>query len=491
MNNDAPLTVPELSYALSQGHFSAVELVTETFRKISKFDSSLNSFITICEEEAFQQARHADKKRSSGSAHPLAGIPYGCKDIFCSKGVRTTCGSKMLEEFIAPYDSHVVDLLNKAGLVMVGKTNMDEFAMGSSNESSYFGKVANPWNTTRVPGGSSGGSAAAIAAGLIPIATGTDTGGSIRQPAAFCGITGLKPTYGRVSRYGMIAFASSLDQGGPMGRTAADIAALLNIMVDFDPRDSTCVQKPAEDFTNNFTDSLEGLRIGLPKEYTDGDLDSEIYSCMEKALEVYSKLGAKIVECSLQTTRLAAPAYYIIAPAECSSNLARYDGVRYGYRCESPSDLSDMYERTRGEGFGSEVKRRILVGTYALSSGYYDDYYLKAQKVRRLIQKDFVDVFKDVDCIAGPTTPTPAFEFDTSTNDPVKMYLSDIYTIAANLAGLPAISLPIGFSNGLPVGMQLIGNYFSESKILGVAHKYQLETDWHVQTPSVGTIKGD
>ncbi|NIR31874.1 MAG: Asp-tRNA(Asn)/Glu-tRNA(Gln) amidotransferase subunit GatA, partial [Gammaproteobacteria bacterium] len=406
------------------------------------------------------------------------------KDIFCTDGVRTSCGSRMLDNFVAPYDATVVERLEAAGCVMLGKTNMDEFAMGSSNETSYYGPVNNPWDLERVPGGSSGGSAAAVAARLAPAATGTDTGGSIRQPAALCGITGLKPTYGRVSRYGMIAFASSLDQAGPMARTAEDAALLLAAMAGFDPQDSTSVNEPVPDYAATLEGSLEGLRIGLPRESLGEGVHAGVTRAVEDAAEVYRRLGARIEEVSLPNTALAVPAYYVVAPAEASSNLSRYDGVRYGYRCESPQDLEDMYKRSRGEGFGAEVKRRIMVGTYALSAGYYDAYYLKAQKLRRLIRDDFRAAFETVDLILGPTAPTPAFRIGEKTDDPVTMYLSDIFTIPANLAGLPALSMPGGFADGTPVGVQLVGGYFEEARLLNAAHRFQQETDWHRRIPS-------
>ncbi|MDZ4152634.1 Asp-tRNA(Asn)/Glu-tRNA(Gln) amidotransferase subunit GatA, partial [Methylicorpusculum sp.] len=425
----------------------------------------------------------ADKKLAAGSTGLMTGIPIAQKDIFCTDGVKTSCGSKMLDNFIAPYDATVVTKFNDAGAVMLGKLNMDEFAMGSSNETSFYGPVLNPWDTNAVPGGSSGGSAAAVAARLVPGVTGTDTGGSIRQPAALCGITGLKPTYGRVSRYGMIAYASSLDQGGPMTRTAEDAAILLQTMAGFDEKDSTSVDKPVPDYLASITQKLDGLTIGLPKEFFGEGLDAGIAAIIESAVDEYRRLGATVKEVSMPNLKYAIPAYYIIAPAECSANLSRFDGVRFGYRCENPADLTDLYTRSRGEGFGKEVKRRILIGTYALSAGYYDAYYLKAQKVRRLISEDFKKALSDVDVIMGPVTPSTAFGLGEKTGDPIQMYLSDIYTIAINLAGLPAISIPAGFLNAMPVGLQIIGQYFAEDRLLNVAHQYQQVTDWHQRSP--------
>src|SRR5579883_858920 len=476
-------TIAELSQDLHAKKISSVELTQHFLERIKRFDEKLNSFITITEDAALQAAKAADQKLAQGQGGPLAGIPIAHKDIFCTDGIKTTCGSRMLDNFIAPYDATVVTAMKKAGTVMVGKTNMDEFAMGSSNETSYYGTVKNPWNVDYVPGGSSGGSAAAVAAALVPGATGTDTGGSIRQPAGLCNISGLKPTYGRVSRYGMIAFASSLDQGGPLAKTAEDVAMLLNAMAGFDPKDSTSVDQPVPDYTATLNDSIKGIRIGLPKEYFSEGLNNDVAKVIETAVKEYEKLGAVIQEISLPNTALSVPVYYVIAPAECSSNLARYDGVRYGYRCKDPVDLEDLYKRSRSEGFGSEVKRRIMVGTYVLSAGYYDAYYLKAQKVRRLIRDDFVEAFKKVDVILSPTTPTPAFKIGEKTSDPISMYLSDLYTIAAPLAGLPGISIPAGFVNKLPVGMQLIGNLFGEAKLLNIAHRYQTVTDWHKHMP--------
>ncbi|MGD8547218.1 MAG: Asp-tRNA(Asn)/Glu-tRNA(Gln) amidotransferase subunit GatA [Thiohalophilus sp.] len=476
-------TLSELARDLDSGACSSEELTRHYLERIAALDPQINSYITVAGDQALAQAKAADQRRADGQAGPLTGVPLAHKDIFCTNGIRTSCGSKMLDNFIAPYDATVVERMNQAGLVTLGKTNMDEFAMGSSNETSYYGPVKNPWNTDTVPGGSSGGSAAAVAAGLAPAATGTDTGGSIRQPAALCGVTGLKPTYGRVSRYGMIAFASSLDQAGPITRTAEDAALLMNVMAGHDERDSTSLDKPVPDYTAELGNELKGLKIGLIKEHFEKGLDSNVGQLIEAALDEYRKLGAEVVEISLPNTHLSVPAYYVVAPAECSSNLSRFDGVRFGYRCEDPQDLEDLYKRSRGDAFGSEVKRRIMVGTYALSAGYYDAYYIKAQQARRLIRDDFVQAFESVDVIMGPTSPGPAFKLGEKADDPITMYLSDIYTIAANLAGLPAMSVPAGFVNDLPVGLQIIGNYFDEARLLNVAHRYQQVTDWHAQTP--------
>ncbi len=476
-------TLTELSAALEAGEFSAEELTRHFLERIGRFDSELNSFITVTGELALEQARAADRLRAAGRAGPLTGLPIAHKDIFCTDGVLTSCASKMLENFIAPYDATVVTRLREAGMVLLGKTNMDEFAMGSSNETSFYGAVLNPWDHHRVPGGSSGGSAAAVAARLAPVATGTDTGGSIRQPAALSGITGIKPSYGRVSRWGMIAFASSLDQGGVMAASAADAALVLQAMAGFDERDSTSVDRPVDDYLAGLDESIEGLRIGLPKEYFGEGLDEGVAKAVREAVAEFERQGAQVREISLPSTNLCIPAYYVLAPAEASSNLARYDGVRYGYRCHAPEDLNDLYCRSRGEGFGEEVKRRILVGTYVLSAGYYDAYYLKAQKVRRLISEDFRQAFSEVDVIMGPTTPTPAFALGDKAGDPLEMYLSDIYTISVNLAGLPGMSIPAGFSEGLPVGLQLIGDYFSEARLLNIAHRFQQATDWHRRIP--------
>lgn len=476
------LTIAELAKGLRAGEFSSVEL-TQTYLQRIHQHSELNAYVTVTDELALQQAQAADAKLASGDASLLTGIPIAQKDIFCTLGVKTTCGSKMLDNFIAPYNATVVDKLNQAGAVMLGKVNMDEFAMGSSNETSYYGPTKNPWNTNTVPGGSSGGSATAVAARLAVCATGTDTGGSIRQPAALCGITGLKPTYGRVSRYGMIAYASSLDQGGPMTRSAEDAAILLQAMAGFDEKDSTSVDQPVPDYLADLNKPLAGLKIGLPKEFFTADLNSDMAATLEAAINHYHQLGAEIKEISMPTLKMAIPAYYVIAPAECSANLSRFDGVRFGYRCDNPADLADLYTRSRGEAFGKEVKRRILMGTYALSAGYYDAYYIKAQKVRRLISDDFKSALAEVDVIMGPVTPTPAFGIGEKLANPIEMYLSDIYTIAINLAGLPAMSIPAGFINGLPVGLQIIGNYFDEARLLNVAHQYQQVTDWHQQVP--------
>ncbi len=480
------LSVSQLVDGLRNGEFSSVELAQCFVERMQKF-SDLNAFITELGERALLQAKHADNLIKENKHSLLTGVPIAHKDIFCMDGVKTSCGSKMLDSFIAPYDATVVEKLNQAGCVTIGRTNMDEFAMGSSNESSFYGPVKNPWNTDCVPGGSSGGSAAAVAARIAPLATGTDTGGSIRQPAALCGITGLKPTYGRVSRFGMIAYASSLDQGGPFGKSAEDCAYMLQAMAGFDEKDSTSLDKPVPEYTQSLNASLnvslKGKIIGVPEEYFSAGLGEGVKIIIEGAIKWYEQQGCEIKAISLPNTELAIPAYYVIAPAECSSNLSRFDGVRYGYRCEDPQDLRDLYDRSRSEGFGDEVKRRIMIGTYALSAGYYDAYYLKAQQVRRLISDDFKKAFEQVDVILGPTTPEPAFKIGEKTNDPVTMYLSDIYTISINLAGLPAISVPCGQQRGLPVGMQLIGNYFDEEKLLNFAHQYQLDTDWHKKSP--------
>ncbi|MDX1696841.1 MAG: Asp-tRNA(Asn)/Glu-tRNA(Gln) amidotransferase subunit GatA [Thiohalobacterales bacterium] len=473
----------ELAAGLRGGEFSSEELTRACLDRIGRLDGELNSFITLAGEQALADARAADARISKGDAGPLTGIPFGHKDIFCTRGIRTSCGSRMLDNFEAPYDATVTEKLRAAGGVMLGKTNMDEFAMGSSNETSYYGPVKNPWDTGAVPGGSSGGSAAAVAARLVPASTGTDTGGSIRQPAALCGVTGLKPTYGRVSRYGMIAFASSLDQGGAFTRSAEDAAIMLGAMAGFDRRDSTSVDRPVDDYRAALGNTLEGLKIGLPKEYFGAGLDTGVADAVEQALAEFRRLGASVVDISLPNTGLAVPAYYVVAPAECSSNLSRFDGVRFGYRASEPQDLTDLYTRSRGEGFGAEVKRRILIGTYALSAGYYDAYYLKAQQARRLIREDFMQAFGEVDVIMGPTTPTTAFRLGEKAGDPVSMYLSDIYTIAVNLAGLPAMSVPAGLVGGMPAGLHIVGNYFDEGRLLNVAHQFQLATDWHMRCP--------
>ncbi len=469
---------------LDKGEYSSVEL-TQTYLDRIEDHQSLNAFVSLS-ENVLDEARQADQLRAAGERKPLLGIPIAHKDIFCEAGVRTTAGSKMLDNFISPYDSTVVSLLRNAGALSLGKTNMDEFAMGSSNESSYFGAVKNPWQVDRVPGGSSGGSAAAVAARLCAAATGTDTGGSIRQPAAFCGVTGIKPTYGRVSRWGMIAYASSLDQAGPLATTAEDCARLLSVMAGVDEKDSTSSAVPVEAYSKSLSHDLKGKKIGLCLEYMEG-LDPAMSRVIEEAMAVLSKLGAEFIDISLPTSPMAIPAYYIIAPAECSANLSRYDGVRFGYRCENPENLEDLYKRSRSESFGQEVKNRIMVGAFALSAGYYDAYYKKAQQIRRLIKNDFLEAFKSVDAILGPTTPGPAFKIGENADDPQAMYLQDIYTISANLAGLPAISLPAGFIGNLPAGIQLIGNYFEEATLLNLGHQFQVQTDWHKQTPELST----
>ena len=475
----------DLSRALAAKRVSAVELATLFLDRIEKLNPALNAFITTDREKTLAQAQSADVTLKIGTgATALTGIPLAHKDIFCTRGWRTSCGSKMLENFVSPYDAHVVEKLAAAGMVTLGKLNMDEFAMGSSNETSHFGPVRNPWDVSRVPGGSSGGSAAAIAARLSPAATGTDTGGSIRQPAALCGLTGLKPTYGVVSRYGMIAFASSLDQAGPMAKSAEDCALLLSAMAGFDARDSTSLERAGEDYGRDLEKPLTGLRIGLPREFFDAGMDADVRAAVEAALAEYRKLGATTVDVELPNSGLSVPAYYVIAPAEASSNLSRFDGVRYGYRAPQYDDLAEMYSRSRAQGFGAEVKRRILIGTYVLSHGYYDAYYLKAQKIRRLIAADFVAAFRECDVIMGPTSPSVAFAFGAKSANPVQMYLSDIYTISTNLAGLPGMSLPCGSgSNSMPVGLQIIGNWFDEARMLNVAHKYQQVTDWHTRIP--------
>ncbi|GAA0689451.1 Asp-tRNA(Asn)/Glu-tRNA(Gln) amidotransferase subunit GatA [Marinobacterium maritimum] len=477
-------TLAELAQGLERGDYSSTELTQAYLQRINMLDSQYNSFITVTEEQALAQAKAADEARAAGNSGALCGLPIAHKDLFCTQGVRTSSASKMLDNFISPYDATIVSRLKNAGTVTLGKLNMDEFAMGSSNESSFYGPARNPWNTDCVPGGSSGGSAAAVAARLTPAATGSDTGGSIRQPAALCGITGLKPTYGRVSRYGMIAFASSLDQAGPMAQTAEDCGMILNAMAGFDPMDSTSAERDMEDYTAELNKPLAGLKIGLPKEYFSAALDAGVAEQVRNAVAEFEKLGATVKEVSLPNTELSIPAYYIIAPAEASSNLSRFDGVRYGYRCDNPVDLEDLYKRSRGEGFGTEVKRRIMVGAYALSAGYYDAYYNKAQQIRRMIQQDFVAVLNDVDVIMGPTTPHPAFKLGEKSSDPVSMYMEDIFTLSLNLAGLPGISVPCGQTNGLPVGLQIIGSYFAESKLLNIAHQFQQATDWHKQIPA-------
>ena len=476
------LNIGELADRLGKRQISSVELTRHFLGRIERLNPALNAFITLTATQALQDAASADRRLKMGERGPLLGIPLIHKDILCTEGVRTSCGSRMLDNFVAPYDATVVARLKVAGTVMLGKSNMDEFAMGSSNETSYYGPVKNPWNTAKVPGGSSGGSAAATAARLAPFATGTDTGGSIRQPAALTGVIGLKPTYGRVSRFGLVAFASSLDQAGVFARSAADAAAVLQVMAGFDPKDSTSVDAPVPDYSAALGASLKGLKIGLLREFFDG-LEARNAALIHDALKIYRSLGAETLEVSLPHLPLSVPTYYVVAPAECSSNLSRFDGVRYGYRCDHPKDLADLYTRSRGEGFGAEVKRRIMTGTYVLSAGYFDAYYLKAQKVRRLITDDFRAAFEQVDLVISPTTPTPAFDIGAKMHDPVTMYLNDIYTIGANLAGLPGVSLPCGFVDELPMGLQLVGPHFSESRLLNAAHQFQQATDWHRHAP--------
>jgi aspartyl-tRNA(Asn)/glutamyl-tRNA(Gln) amidotransferase subunit A len=477
-------SLKQLGDALRAKKISSVELTQFYLDRIARLNPELNAYITLNPEMSLAQAKAADARLATGQADALTGIPIAQKDIFCAKGWLTTCGSKMLHNFVSPYDAHVITQFNQAGAVNLGKTNMDEFAMGSSNETSHFGPVKNPWDTARVPGGSSGGTAAAVAARLCAAATGTDTGGSIRQPAALCGISGLKPTYGVCSRYGMIAFASSLDQAGPMGRSAEDLALLMNVMAGFDERDSTSLQRDKEDYGRDLDKPLSGLRIGLPREFFAAGMGSDVARAVEDAITEYKKLGATIVDISLPNSKLSVPVYYVLAPAEASSNLSRFDGVRYGYRAPEYGDLTDMYEKSRAQGFGDEVKRRIMIGTYVLSHGYYDAYYIKAQRIRRLIAQDFVEAFKQCDVIMGPTSPSTAFKLGEKGDDPVQMYLSDIYTIAVNLAGLPGMSIPCGFGdNAMPVGLQIIGNYFDEARMLNVAHQYQRATDWHSRAP--------
>lgn len=481
------LSIRELSEGLSQTKFSSRELTQHYLDRIAKLDTKIQSYVTVTPEQALAEADAADAAFKAGNATVLTGIPLAHKDIFCTQGIKTTAGSKMLDNFISPYDATVVAKAKAAGLVTLGKVNMDEFAMGSTSESSYFGATKNPWALDRVPGGSSGGSAAAVAADLAPFATGTDTGGSIRQPASFCGLTGLKPTYGRVSRFGMIAYASSLDQGGPMARSAEDCAYLMNVIAGHDAKDSTSVEKDVDDYVANLNaTSLKGLRIGIPKQYFNvAGLDADVKARVEESLKKLEEMGAILVEIDLSMTESYVPTYYLIAPAEASSNLSRYDGVRYGYRCENPVDLMDLYKRSRSEGFGAEVQRRILIGTYALSAGYYDAYYVKAQKVRRLIQQDFLKAFETVDVIAAPSAPTTAYKIGADLT-PVEMYLGDIYTLAVNLAGLPAINAPVGLdNNNLPVGLQLIGNYWSESQLLSIVHQYQQDTNFHTQRAAI------
>ena len=479
------LSLKEQLQGLKKGSFSSTELTSHYLERIEKYDDELNSFISITAERALIQAQDSDKRYANNQAYGLDGIPLAHKEIFCTKDVLTTCGSKMLHNFVSPYSSTVYEKLDAQGMVMLGKTNMDEFAMGSSNETSYFGPVKNPWNKEYVPGGSSGGSAACVAANLTPVATATDTGGSIRQPASLCGLTGIKPTYGRVSRYGMIAFASSLDQGGVLAKSAEDAALILEAMSGYDPKDSTSLNVKHIDFQTNLNESIKNLNIGLPKEFFDAELPPYLQKSIQESVDVYKHLGANIVEISLPNINLSLPIYYIIAPAECSANLSRYDGVRYGYRCKNPKDIDDLFMRTREEGFGSEVKRRILIGTYALSAGYYDAYYLKAQKCRQLVANDFAEAFKKVDVILSPTTPGTAFKSGEKTSDPVEMYLQDIFTIPANLAGLPALSIPCGEHEGLPLGLQLVGNSLQESTLLQFAQAFQSNTDWHKRLPNI------
>ena len=478
-------SISQLLDGLKNKQFSSTELTKHYLKRISKHDDDLNSYISVTEDLALKQADAADKRYHDDKALPLDGIPLAHKDIFCTKGVLTTCGSKMLANFEAPYSSTVYERLNRKGMVMLGKTNMDEFAMGSSNETSYFGPVKNPWNLRNVPGGSSGGSAACVSAELAPVATATDTGGSIRQPASLCGLTGIKPTYGRVSRFGMIAFASSLDQGGVLSRSAEDAALVLEAMSGHDPKDSTSLNYEAPDLISDINKPIKGMKIGLPKEFFEKEMPEYSQKSIQQAIEVYKNLGAEFVEISLRNINLSLPIYYIIAPAECSANLSRYDGVRYGYRCNDPKDIDDLFMRTREEGFGAEVKRRILIGTYVLSAGYYDAYYLKAQKCRRLVANDFLEAFEKVDVILSPTTPGTSFKAGEKTNNPLEMYLQDIFTIPANLVGLPGLSIPCGEHEGLPLGMQLIGNSLEEAKLLQFAHSYQLNTDWHKNMPNL------
>ena len=489
-NSLVNLSLSQLGEMLVSKQISSVEMTQTFLNRIHTFNPEINAYIALDEAKTLAQAKAADVRIAAGNAAPLTGIPLAQKDIFCAEGWQTTCGSKMLANFVAPYDAHVISQFDAAGAVNLGKTNMDEFAMGSSNETSYFGGVKNPWDYTRVPGGSSGGSAAAVAARLCAAATGTDTGGSIRQPASLCGFTGLKPTYGLVSRYGMIAFASSLDQAGPMAKSAEDCALMMNVMAGFDERDSTSLNHPKEDYTKDLNKPLAGLKVGLPKEYFAEGLDAGVAKVIEDAIKQYQQLGAEMVDISLPNTNLSIPVYYVLAPAEASSNLSRYDGVRYGHRAAEYGDLNDMYMKSRAEGFGAEVKRRILIGTYVLSAGYYDAYYLKAQQIRRLIAQDFTEAFKKCDIIMGPTAPSTAFKVGEKADDPVAMYLQDIYTIATNLAGLPGMSIPAGFVNYFPVGLQVIVNYFDEARMLDVAHAYQQVTDWHAQMPNLSMPEG-
>ncbi len=478
-------TVAELSRQLRAKAVSSVELTRAYLERIERGNARLNAFITVDPEKSLAQARAADARIARGEAAPLTGVPVAHKDLFCARGWRTTCGSRMLEHFVAPYDAHVIEQFDRAGAVLLGKTNMDEFAMGSSNENSYFGPVRNPWDLAAVPGGSSGGSAAAVAAGMAPAATGTDTGGSIRQPASFSGVCGIKPTYGRVSRWGMVAFASSLDQGGPLGRSAADLALLLEVMAGFDARDSTCAERAKDDYVGALGAGIAGLRIGVPREYFSEHLAADVAAPIRAAIEEFRRLGAEVVDVGLPNQHLSVPAYYVLAPAEASSNLSRFDGVRYGYRAPDYADLGDMYAKSRAQGFGAEVKRRIMIGTYVLSHGYYDAYYLQAQRVRRLIARDFAAAFGDCDLIVGPAAPSVAYDLGAKKDDPVQMYLDDLYTIPINLAGLPGLSIPCGFgAGGRPVGLQIVGNYFDEARMLAAAHAFQQATDWHEKHPA-------
>lgn len=481
------LSIREMAEGLKSAQFSSRELTQHYLNRIAKIDDRVNSYITVTAEQALAQADAADAVLKTGNATALTGVPIAHKDIFCTHGIKTTAGSKMLDNFISPYDATVVAKGKTAGLVTLGKVNMDEFAMGSTSENPFFGATKNPWNLEHVPGGSSGGSAAVVAADLAPFATGTDTGGSIRQPASFCGLTGLKPTYGRVSRFGMIAYASSMDQGGPMARSAEDCAYLMNVMAGHDEKDSTSINKEVDDYVANLNGTaVKGLRIGIPKQYFNVQgLDADVKARVEESLKKLEDMGATLVEIDLTMSEAYVPTYYLIAPAEASSNLSRFDGVRYGYRCENPTDILDLYKRSRSEGFGAEVQRRILIGTYALSAGYYDAYYVKAQKVRRLIQQDFLKAFENIDVIAAPSAPTTAYKIGANLS-PTEMYLGDIYTLAVNLAGLPAINAPVGFdANSLPVGLQLIGNYWSESQLLSIVHQYQQNTDWHTKRAAI------
>ncbi len=478
------LTIKQMSEKLHSGELTSVQLTQYYLDRIDRYDSELNAYVTVTPELAIQMAKEADKKIAAGQGERLTGIPVAHKDIFCTEGVKTSCSSKMLDNFIAPYDAHVVTQLKKVGMPILGKTNMDEFAMGSSSESSYYGPTKNPWDHKAVPGGSSGGAAAVIAAGLAPLATGTDTGGSIRQPAAFCGITGIKPTYGMVSRFGIVAYASSFDQAGPMTRSAEDAAWLLQVMAGFDERDSTSLERETPDYSVDLERSLKGLKIGVPAEYFEEGLDSGVSECVKQAIATMTRLGAEVVDVHLPNKQLAVPSYYILAPAEASSNLSRFDGVRFGYRCEAPKSLDDLYQRSRSEGFGDEVKRRIMVGAYALSAGYYDAYYLKAQKLRRMVRDDFIQAFEQCDVIMGPVAPSTAFNIGEKSDDQISMYLSDLYTIPVNLAGLPALSVPAGFVEGRPVGLHIVGPYFSESRLLNIGHQFQQITDWHTKMPA-------